>query len=311
MTQANPDNQPDIKQGLFFGFLTALIWGSWPVVSAFGIHQSLNAWDITFLRFAIAGVLLLPIVIKKGLFPKGIFPSCLIAFGAGIPYVAITVQGFQYAPAAHSGVFGPGTLLILTLLGGWKLFGDKPDQKRLVGAAMILSGIVVLAWANLAASTSQQQSDMVSYGQFLFVCGGTCWSIFTLSSRYWGFDSLHATAIVSVISALLYSPVYLWFGSEQLLAAPTEELLLQGFFQGVMAAVLALFFYSRTLVALGAARGAIFASLVPVVALILAVPVLDQIPSWAGMFGAASVTIGMLISLGLLKIRREKRSRAG
>ena len=52
---------------------------------------------------------------------------------------------------------------------------------------------------------------------------------------------------------------------------------------------------------LGAARGAIFAALVPAVALLLAYPVLGEVPGVLELFGVTLVVLGMLQALGLLK----------
>ena len=53
---------------MFCGLAATLIWGAFPVMTRFGIQQSsLDFYDITFLRFATAGLILLPYLLVKGM----------------------------------------------------------------------------------------------------------------------------------------------------------------------------------------------------------------------------------------------------
>jgi hypothetical protein len=59
--------QPAYLKGAAFGFVAASIWASWSVVTRLAITTGLDASDIVALRFAVAGVLLSPLVIRRGL----------------------------------------------------------------------------------------------------------------------------------------------------------------------------------------------------------------------------------------------------
>jgi drug/metabolite transporter (DMT)-like permease len=66
-----------------------------------------------------------------------------------------------------------------------------------------------------------------------------------------------------------------------------------------LSAVVALLLYTRGVAILGAARGAVFAALVPTFSLLLAVPLLHETPSGLQLVGVVFVTAGMLFALGL------------
>jgi drug/metabolite transporter (DMT)-like permease len=70
-------------------------------------------------------------------------------------------------------------------------------------------------------------------------------------------------------------------------------------FQGLLSAVVALLFYTRAVAILGAARGAVFAALVPSFSLLLAIPMLHEIPTRLQLAGVVLVTAGMMFALGL------------
>ena len=67
----------------------------------------------------------------------------------------------------------------------------------------------------------------------------------------------------------------------------------------MFAGVLALLFYTRAIAILGAAKGSVFGALVPATALLLAYPILDEVPSTIELLGLILVTLGMTIALGL------------
>ncbi len=275
--------------GLLCGLIAALIWGAWPVVSRLGVQQTLSAYDITALRFAVAGVILLPIVWRRGAAGLGWTRACVLACGAGIPYALTMVVGLSFAPAGHAGVIGPSSMLIFSTLGGWLVLGDRPTAARLTGLAAVLCGVALIGHGSLGGGDGQEW-----IGHILFVAGGFCWATYTVASRAWSVDPFHATALVAVLSLAVYVPAYLILGGTALLSAPISEIAFQGVFQGVLTAILALVFYTRAVAILGAGRGAVFSALVPPIAVLLAVPVLGETPGWPELLGAAAVTVGMV-----------------
>ena len=294
------DAQHDkLSAGLLYGSLAALIWGAWPVVSRFGVQQSLTPYDITALRFGVAGLLLLPLIWRRGLGGVGWIGALVLAAGAGVPYVLVTVGGLSLAPAGHAGVIVPSCMLTFSALGSWLFLGDRPGRTRLLGLAVIIGGVLMIGWQGLAGSGAE-----VWTGDLMFVAGGLFWAIYTVGSRYWSVDPLHATALVSVLSMVLYLPIYPLFGEPQIFTAPLSETLFQGLFQGLFAAVLALLFYTRAVALLGASRGAVFAALVPGFAVLMAYPALGEVPSWRELLGVAVVSAGMVAALGLHRVLR-------
>ncbi|WP_421783403.1 DMT family transporter [Kiloniella litopenaei] len=302
MDQALKAEQSTITMGIIYGLMAALLWGAWPVVSSLGLqNQTLTPYDITALRFGVAGIILLPLILKRGFKGIGLPGSLLFAFGAGAPYLLFTVTGLKFAPASHMGIIAPSCMLTLSTIGGWFILGDRPDRNRLLGLGVIILGVALLGWSGLAMAGDNQW-----IGHLMFMAGGGCWATYTVSSKYFKADPLHATALVSVLSMVIYLPLYFTFGDPQIFVAPMEETLFQAVFQGIGSAVLALLFYTKAVALLGAAKGAVFAALVPGIAVILALPVLGEEPTTIEIVGVSIVTIGMVGALGLIKARKGK-----
>lgn len=293
-------DQNTLTMGIVYGLMAALLWGAWPVVSSLGLKENtLTPYDITALRFAVSGTVLLPLILKKGV--KGIgWPGALLfAFGAGAPYMLLTVTGLNFAPASHMGIVAPSCMMTISTIGSCFILGDRPNKNRLFGLAVVILGVAILGWQGLTSSGENQWM-----GHLLFIAGGGCWACYTVGTKYFQADPLHATALVAVLSMVLYLPLYFLFGDPQIFDAPIEETLFQGIFQGFGSAILALLFYTKAVAILGASRGAVFAALVPGIAVILALPVLGEVPTIVEIIGVCVVTIGMVAALGLLKFKK-------
>src|SRR5215467_7511916 len=56
----------EYARGALYGLAAVCIWAAFIVVSRLGVKSSLTPWDVAAIRFATAGVLLLPYLLKKG-----------------------------------------------------------------------------------------------------------------------------------------------------------------------------------------------------------------------------------------------------
>ena len=54
-------------KGAVFGFAAVSIWASWSVVTRLAVTTGLDASDIAALRFGVAGLLLPPVLLQRGL----------------------------------------------------------------------------------------------------------------------------------------------------------------------------------------------------------------------------------------------------
>ena len=285
------------SQAILCGMLAAIIWGIWPIVSHLGISQALTVFDVTALRVGVAGMILLPLVWRRGVIGVGWLGAAVMAFGAGAPYVLVAVGGLTFAPAGHAGIIIPSSMLSFSTLGGWWILRERPNRTRMAGILIILIGVLMIGWKSFSTIQGQQW-----VGDLMFVLAGLLWAVYTIASRHWEVEALHATALVSVISLVVFLPVYLLFTGPRVFSAHPAELILQAVFQGVFTAILALLFYTRSVAVLGAARGAVFAALVPGIALLVSFIFLGEVPNGLEIVGVTLVTLGMFLALELQKM---------
>ncbi len=299
--------------GLAFGLVTTLMWAGWSVVSRRAALGGMDAFDVTALRFIVAGLISLPILFRRRIGRHGIgtlpWRAILLMFiGAGVPYCLVSLGGFAFAPAGHGALQVPATVMILTTAYAAVFLGERPRPRGLLGLAAVMAGVVAVGLSGLTGDLGPGAWR----GHVLFFLAAICWATFTLAARVYRADALTATAAVAVVSALVYLPPYFAITGGRLWHQPVNELLLQGLYQGLIAGVLAIITFTKTIEALGAARASLFPTLVPVLANLLAVPVLGENLTPVTIAGMVLVTGGMVLAMSSgLQLRPTSRVTAG
>lgn len=289
-------------QGLALGGLAALIWGAYLAMARAGITAGLGSSDIAFLRYGIAGLIMLPWLIRND------FRSCAsvgwgraagLAILAGPLFVLIGVGGYRFAPLAHGAVMQPAALTIISLLLAAVVLRDRPSTARLMGVGVMIIGLALIAGPELFSG-----STGVLVGDAMFIVAGAMWAGFTLLTRLWKLAPLPATAAVSVFSALVYVPAHLLVvGLDGLREATPQMLLAQGVVQGLLSGVVAVLAFTRAVALLGASSASIFPAMVPAVAVLVGIPLTGELPTGPQTLGLLIVSLGLVAALGLITTR--------
>src|SRR5438874_9285912 len=99
-------------KGAAFGVAAVSIWASWSVITRLAVTTGLDAWDIAALRFGVAGLILMPVVMRRGLAGDrlGWLGLATIIAALGAPYVLVAAAGLRFAPASDQGALNPGCM---------------------------------------------------------------------------------------------------------------------------------------------------------------------------------------------------------
>jgi drug/metabolite transporter (DMT)-like permease len=286
-----------IVVGVLWALLTVTIWGAWPSVTRLSVTETMTPYDLVALRYAIGGLILLPILIQQAsrIPRRGWYEGVVLAVCQGAPLALLVTIGVQFAPASHMASLSPGPLALFAALLGFLFFHERFSVSRMLGLVLILGGSLLMAGVSLSIF-----ADDTWKGDLLFISAGFMGSIYAVRMRYSGLSAMQGAAFISVYSMVFYLPFYAWFWlrSGQLAHAPIGELLFQAFYQGALMGAVALFSLSRAIVILGAARAAAFISLVPVLGTLLGYAILGEIPSASETFAVVAISLGVLLAAG-------------
>ena len=290
-------------RGAVLGLAAVSIWAGNIVVAGLGLRSNLTPWDISAIRFAVAGLVLLPYLARRGLALDrlGWIGVAALVLG-GVPTVLLANAGLLFAPASHAGALFPGVMpLMVTLLAAVFLKEAFTPQKQ-VGFALIATGVVAMVWGSGGTIGTEQ-----NIGHLLFLGSALAFACYTVAMRRARLDALHAAAISAVASMLIYIPPYAVVAGAGVFEAPPGAIALQALVQGLLTAVISYVIYGLAIGILGASSGAAFAASCPAMTALMAIPILGEWPSPVDWIAIAIISVGVyVISGGPLPGRRHR-----
>ncbi|MGH7005545.1 MAG: DMT family transporter, partial [Alphaproteobacteria bacterium] len=255
--------------------------------------------DFALLRFGVAGLVMLPYLLRHGLLDLagvGWVRGLILTACAGPIFMLVVSGGYMFAPLAHGAVLPPAMMTIGTMLLAALVLGDRPSAGRMAGVAIIVVGLACVAGGGLMSG----KGEHTWVGDILFASAGTLWAIFTVLQKRWGIMPLQATAAMSVLSLVLLLPPFLvWSSFDRLLALPPATLVSQIVVHGLLAGVAAVIAYAAAVVILGAGRAALFPALVPGTGILVGIPLTGEWPSAVQWVGILLVTAGLIAAMGV------------
>lgn len=289
-------------RGSLYGLAAVSMWAAWVVAVRLGIRTSLKPWDITAIRFGVAGLILLPYLLKKGLAIDrlGWVGLAAIVLGGGAPMVLLSYGGLLFAPAAHAASLYTALIPVYVAILAAAVLGEAFTVAKWIGLVLIVTGVLGIVWGAGGTIGSRQ-----NIGHAMFIGAGMLWACYTVAMRKARLGGLHAAALAAVASLISYVPVYAIVFGTSLFNAPWRDLAFQAFVHGFLVAVISLLLYGRAISLLGASSGSAFAALAPAITAILAIPILGEWPATSDWIAMVLISAGVYVaSGGLLPAQR-------
>jgi drug/metabolite transporter (DMT)-like permease len=270
---------------------TICIWTGFILVSRAGGKGLLTGWDVAALRFGVGALIAVLFLPRVTLPPLKVI--ALFSLFGGIGYAVTVYSAFRMAPAAHAAVLMPGALPFETAIIAWLWLKQAPSRAQRIALGLVLAGIVLTAADTLSHGAQITGRQLV--GDALFLCGSSAWATFTLLLRRHPIQPLAATVATTLGSAGAYLPLWWLFLPSTLGQAPVAEILLQAVYQGVLVVFVAMLLYTLAVRHLGPQTVALLMAVVPGLAALAAVPILDEPLSLLALAGLGAVTSGAVL----------------
>jgi drug/metabolite transporter (DMT)-like permease len=197
-------------KGAVFGSVAVSIWAGWSVITRLAVTTNLDACDIAALRFGVAGVVLATVVARRGLAHDrlGWFRLAVIIAGLGAPYVLSAASGLQFAPAHDQAALNPGCMPLFVTVIGAMVLREAVSHPQKLGLLLIFAGAALIVGRPAAASTTAWSASR-TLGDALFLFASLLSACFTVVMRQAKLEPLHAAALDSTGSLVVYLPIYL------------------------------------------------------------------------------------------------------
>lgn len=279
-------------------FFAAVIWGG-ALVAGRVIAGNLPPFTITFLRFSLVSLFLLPLLyLRTGHLPrpsvKGTLLVVLVSLSGVVAFNYFMFAGLRTVTAVRSSVIIAFTPAVVALAAGL-FFGERLTLLKILGfLSALLGALVTITDGRLLLLFSQSPSvgDL-----FLLGCVFT-WAVYSFSTKF-ALRHLSPLAVLtyaSVLGAVLLLPPALAEGALGSLAGRPPAIWFSLIYLSLGAAGLAYLWYYEGIEAVGASGSVIFLNLEPVSAILLGVLILGEQLTLPVVTGAALVLTGLVLT---------------
>ncbi|MGB0438565.1 MAG: DMT family transporter [Paracoccaceae bacterium] len=285
--------QTNVTIGLASAIGVIFVWSGFVVFSRAGVTTALTPYDVSALRFIVAGLATLPIAVMW--WPRHLpwQVQALVAItGPGIIYSLLMFTGLSQASAAYGGVFANGSLPVFTALVVLLVTGVAPTVRQGLAIAVIFGGGAILGWRGMSAGSGD-----VLAGIAMFLAASAVLAVYIFALRHWQLAPKQALALVNLPNAVVFVPVWYVALPSGLAETPWQTVVFHALFQGLGPGFLAVILFALSARHLGATLTAGFSAVVPATATLLAIPVLGEVPTtpeWVGI-GVVSAGLVMLV----------------
>lgn len=284
--------------GPALGAVTVLCWSGYNVAAKHGIDTGMPPEALAFLRFAVPGVLALPVLLvlfaRRRRLGIPMFRLMVLVLLSGPLFGLAAVSGYVHAPLSHGLLFAPVAVFLMSSLLGRFLLHDPVTGQRMSAAAMMFVGLAILVGLDM-----RSLGPSWIHGAVFFVLAGSMWGAYTVLLRHWRIPMLEGTMGVAAGAALVALPVLGVAAADALRDTAPAELALQIIMQGIVGGVVSVVALIGAVRLLSVQTASLLPVFTPVVALGIAFVIFGAVPSVAEITGVTIIAVGFLVSLGL------------
>ncbi len=271
-----------------------IIWGAASPIFKWSL-QDIQPFTLAFLRFSIASLLFLPFVYKNIKIKKQDIPILIIMGLLGVTaHITLFFFGLRLTSSINAPIIASAGPVFL-IIAGIMFFKEKPGRRKIIGSILGFLGLLLIIIMPIVEKGFQ--SSFLGDAMLIVATLVNVWFVVEIKKKIPHYPTLALVFWVFVFGSLGFLP---FFGLEVAQYGFLTGINMQGIIGLVFGiffssfAAYALFFLSiRYLMLLDVG---IFTYLDPIVAIMIAVPLLHEIPTPIYVVGSLFVFLGIYIA---------------
>ena len=274
--------------------VTVIIWAGYLVAVRAAANTGLKPNDVGLLRSVPAALILLPLTLRRGIFPGGANWKDILCIGfiGGTFFTFLLTNGARFAPVADSGIFAPSMLPVFVTLLSLIFLQARFHKTQYSGVGLIIFGALFVGGWEAVSNTATGAWR----GHLLFLFASFSWAIYTVRFRVSRLTALDGALILVTWSSGFFLIGAVLFGSN--LGDIPEQIFWIQLALGISAGLIANFTFLYAVQNLGPAIPAASAALVPVIATLGGWVFLAEPIGLLKGVGIAVVALGVLLASG-------------
>jgi drug/metabolite transporter (DMT)-like permease len=203
-------------------------------------------------------------------------------------------SGFQLASASHAAILLPGMMPLFIVGLSFFINRESHGLQKWSGTAVITLGVLILFSGELGLFTVGMGtfSTATLIGDGWLVAAAFLWALFSVLIKRWQITPWQVTVSLALLTCLFYLPVYLAFLPKAISQASWTDIMLQAFYQGVMATIIQMIFYVKAVQKIGPSNMGAVMSIVPVISGVSALVVFNEPATAELVMGLILVSLG-------------------
>ena len=277
--------------------VTAALWGtSFPVISV-ALKAGLDPSMFAFLRFAVAGPLMLVATLTRRREVKALFRSRAIWIVAFLDAVGFLCQyvGQQYTPASVAALL-VNLSVVLAAVGAALFLGERLGPYKVAGVVFAFAGTALIATNGDLASLAQGEL----LGDALYLLAALAWAAYIVYAKKetdeTDWDPFAASACIVSLTAVMLAPAALLSGGRVPASSQAWEAIL---YTAVFNTAIPFALYQAGLKRLSASTSAVILMLEVVVAVVISVALLGETFTVFSAVGALAVMASIFLVSGV------------
>ena len=275
--------------------MTIALFSTFEVTSKF-LSPHMSPVQITFSRFLIGGLILLPFAVLRmkrraiGLTPRDLGNCALLGFVNIVVSMGLIQLGLVYANASICAVLFSVNPLFVVIFAKI-LLGERITPQKVAGLACGVIGVVVLFFDSVSSKTSTWQGLVLILGSAVFFALYTVMGKKIINGRL---DSLIVTAVSFLAGSLFLVPVMLLLGVP--FVPDYRPVAAELLYMSIAVTGIAYVLYFEGLSRLEAGAGSMLYFAKPALASVLAIAILGERPGVNLLAGIAVIAAGIFLS---------------
>jgi len=258
--------------------LVVLFW-SGNFIVARGIQDFIPPFSLSFWRWALALLILIPFSAKSFLRQKnlllGHWKIILLLGILGIAGFSTFIYIALHSTTVTNTVLVNATNPIFTVIFSWIGFKDRVSPLQILGIAISLGGLL---WIITQGNLSLLMTFRYTKGDLWTLAAAVCWALYTVLLRQYPgrTDSIAFLTALFIVGLILLTPLYIWESFNESSIRLNTASISGALYLGVFPSIFAYIFWNRGVKAVSANRAGVFVYLIPVFSIILAFIFFDE-----------------------------------
>ncbi len=281
------------RRGYAALIVTIFIWGSTFIITKVVLRE-IGPLQLTFLRFAIAFLVLAPLAARQGFELKDVFNPTFMLFGltGTALYYSLQNLGMSFTSVSSTSLI-LSIVPVLTAIFAVIFLNERLTGPRIVGIGLVTIGMILVA----LSSSGNTAGPNPLLGNLLIFGSALAWATYTIQGRklVGNYSALVMTAASTGAGLIFLLPFTGWEVASSGLPHLSLPGLLGIIYLGLAASALTMFLWNYALHTLSASVASTYINLIPIIGVASAY-LLSEKPPLIQIAGGALAILGVWIS---------------